>query len=66
MPKTANAYIEGWNACMRGEDGRYTNPYAPPKEPVFHDKHAAWSCGFLDAMDAEDGEQPDPHALGLE
>lgn len=35
----AAAYVLGWNACMAGEDGRYTNPQHD------HDTAYAWSCG---------------------
>lgn len=53
------AYERGWRACMRGEDGRFTNPYGPSQERI------AWDAGFLDAMDAEDGEEPDAAAAGF-
>ena len=46
----AQAYRDGWNACMNGVDGRYTHSEWPH----------AWQHGFLDAMEAEDGEKPSP------
>ena len=55
----AQAYVTGWRACMAGEDGRYTNPYSDQ-----HPNRYAWDHGFLDAMDAEDGEQPEPACHG--
>jgi ribosome modulation factor len=49
---TRRAYVAGWQACMTGEDGRYTNPYTDPSARY------AWDHGFLNAMEAEDGETP--------
>ena len=55
------AYIEGWNACENGEDGRYTNPHPSGSPAAF-----AWNHGFLDCMESEDGDgdYPDPKAAG--
>lgn len=50
----AQDYIDGWQACMSGLDGRYLS-----KSMV-----AAFCAGFTDAMEAEDGEQPDPACAG--
>ena len=61
MNEQAKAYIEGWTACMQGEDGRFTNPYPAH---VADPQHYAWSHGFLDAMEAEDGETPEPECAG--
>lgn len=55
----AQAYCAGWFACFRGEDGRYTNPNARHSEASY-----AWDHGFLDAMDAEDGEAAQPETCG--
>lgn len=55
----AQAYIDGWNACMSGEDGRFTNPH-----PSRTDAAYAWNHGFLTAMEAEDGELPEPECAG--
>lgn len=55
---TAEAYIAGWHACMAGLDGRYSNPHED------RDLNYAWNYGFLNAMDAEDGEDPDPECVG--
>lgn len=54
------AYERGWRACMRGEDGRFTNPY-----PLSMEERIAWDAGFLDAMEAEDGEEADAAAAGF-
>lgn len=51
---TKAAYCAGWRACMAGADGRYLAETIPVGERY------EWEHGFLDAMDAEDGEQPDP------
>jgi hypothetical protein len=56
----AQAYIDGWHACMNGEDGRFTNPH-----PFRTDTNYAWSAGFLDAMEAEDDEEPEPWCAGF-
>jgi hypothetical protein len=55
----AAAYVAGWNACMAGEDGRYTCP-----EPRGNETAYAWNHGFLDAMEAEDSETPEPACAG--
>jgi hypothetical protein len=55
----ADAYRAGWQACFAGEDGRFTNP-----EPRRSETAYAWDHGFLDAMEAEDGEQPEPASAG--
>jgi hypothetical protein len=54
----AQAYVAGWRFCMAGGDGRYTD-HGLTGEPAF-----AWNHGFLDAMEAEDGEQPEPETAG--
>lgn len=65
LQQTYQIYVDGWNAGMKGEDGRYTNPHKPPSMPDFRDPHVVWCTGFLDAMEAEDGEQPQPETAGL-
>jgi hypothetical protein len=55
----ASAYKEGWIACMAGEDGRYTNPYKQRTDLAY-----AWNHGFLDAMEAEENEEPQPATAG--
>lgn len=59
MTTQAQAYTAGWQACFAGEDGRFTNP-----EPRGSDTTYAWTHGFLDAMEAEDGEDPQPDTAG--
>jgi hypothetical protein len=54
----AEAYTAGWNACMAGCDGRYW------PERLDTDTGYAWKHGWLDAMEAEDGEEPEPHWAG--
>jgi hypothetical protein len=76
MITESQAYAAGWNACMNGVDGRYAQQFvahlggAPAK---FHDSSAyqinkelagAWTHGWLDAMEAEDGEEPEPECAG--
>ncbi len=58
----AQAYIEGWKACFAGEDGRFANPYNCLKSKL----QCAWTHGFLDAMEAEDNEEPEPSTAGYE
>lgn len=58
---TATAYAQGWSACFAGDDGRFGNPYNRDTQQAF-----AWDAGFLDAMEAEDGEDPQPAAAGFE
>lgn len=60
---TANAYCLGWQACMDGLDGRYVNPY-PSDMNECYDESYAWTHGFLDAMESEEGEQPEPECAG--
>jgi hypothetical protein len=61
----AQAYVDGWKACFAGEDGRYTNPYNRGYErAAVPDMQYTWSHGFLDAMEAEDGEEPLPETAG--
>lgn len=55
----AQAYILGWQACFNGEDGRFTNQL-----PRHSDTEYAWNHGFLDAAEAEDGEEPEPECAG--
>lgn len=61
MMTLAQAYVAGWNACFSGEDGRFTNPCDRYTNEAF-----AWSHGFLDAMDAEDGDKPEPGWAGYD
>lgn len=56
----AHAYIAGWQAWMAGCDGRYTMPGVYQGESLAH----AWRHGFVDAMEAEDGEDPEPECAG--
>lgn len=58
-PTQATAYTEGWHACMRGEDMRFTCPYTQNS-----DEEYAWLHGALDAMEAEDDEEPQPETMG--
>ena len=62
MTTEAEAYTEGWKACMRGEDGRFTNPYPLAIDTEY--QHIAWCHGFLDAMEAEDDDEPEPGCAG--
>lgn len=55
----SECYISGWQACFSGEDGRFTNPYPRRSEEAY-----AWDHGFLDAMEAEENEQPEPTCAG--
>lgn len=55
----AQAYIDGWRACMAGQDGRFTNPHERHTDVAY-----AWNHGFLDAMEAEDSEEPQPETAG--
>lgn len=55
----AQAYVDGWQACFAGEDGRYTNPCERRSDTAY-----AWDHGFLDAMEAEDDESPLPECVG--
>ena len=57
----AQAYVAGWEACFAGEDGRFTNPFKDGSEA--RNKYA-WDHGFLDAMEAEDDEKPEPSCVG--
>jgi hypothetical protein len=58
----AQAYIKGWNACMAGCDGRYS--FDRPGDGNTDALKYAWTHGFLDAMEAEDGEEPEPACAG--
>lgn len=53
------AYVAGWHCTMTGADPRYSNPYARRSAEAY-----AWDHGALDAMEAEDGEQPEPKCAG--
>lgn len=64
MNAQANAYTLGWQACFNGEDGRFTNPYSSSAAYGESEQAYAWTHGFLDAMEAEDGEQPEPSTAG--
>ena len=55
----AEAYCAGWQACFEGEDGRFTNPFLSGSKASY-----AWDHGFLDAMEAEEGEEPEPETAG--
>lgn len=59
----AQAYINGWNACMAGCDGRYM-PESSSNGPLSADQRYAWIHGFEDAMEAEDGEELEPACVG--
>ena len=56
MHTEAQAYSAGWDACMNGVDDRYVTSVIEHRN--------AWLHGWLDAMDAEDGEEPIPEAVG--
>lgn len=67
MPTEAQAYIEGWNARFRGEDTRYTSPFNgawKTRDDPSGKLQYAWTHGALDAMEAEDGEEPEPGTAG--
>jgi hypothetical protein len=55
----SGAYTAGWLACMAGDDGRFVNPH-----PFNTDLSYAWDHGFLDAMESEEGELPQPESAG--
>lgn len=54
----SEAYMASWRACMAGVDGRYL------PEGVDRETGYAWTHGWLDAMEAEDGEEPEPACAG--
>jgi hypothetical protein len=54
----AQTYRDGWKACITGEDGR-SNPHARHSDAA-----CAWADGFIDAMEAADGEEPRPETVG--
>jgi hypothetical protein len=54
-----DAYRAGWAASMAGLDGRFHNPHEPRTET-----HAAWTHGFLDAMEADDDDKCAPDCAG--
>lgn len=58
----AQSYISGWNACMDSVDGRYV-PLADHGYAT-EELRYAWMHGWLDAMEAEDGEGPEPACVG--
>ncbi len=58
----ARAYVNGWNACMAGVDGRYV--LLVEDGYTTEELRYAWTHGFLDAMEAEDGEEPEPACHG--
>lgn len=60
MTKIQIAYCAGWQACMAGYDGRYVNPHDRNSDVAY-----AWNAGFLDAMEAEDDDAPDPECAGF-
>jgi len=55
------AYSAGWMCVMSGADPRYCNPFDRKAMPK---SNYAWDHGALDAMEAEDGEEPDPKSAG--
>lgn len=59
----AQAYTNGWNACMAGCDGRYM-PESSSGGPLSEEERYAWLSGFNDAMEADDGEEPEPACAG--
>lgn len=44
------AYVAGWEACFLP---RFTNPYPRRSYAAY-----AWNLGFREAMESEEGEQP--------
>jgi hypothetical protein len=60
----AEAYIAGWNAVMNGADARYGMIFAQEHANSDPQISYAWTHGALDAMEAEDGEQPEPSCVG--
>ena len=56
----AEAYIAGWRACFAGVDGRYA-----PLE-LYGDTKYAWKHGWLDALEAEENEEPQPACVGYD
>ena len=60
MTTQSQAYIAGWNAVMSGADPRYSNPHGHSKDN--ESLAYAWTHGALDAMEADDGEVPQPEA----
>jgi isocitrate lyase len=59
MTTEAQAYVAGWQACMAGVDGRYASESSSKAENSY-----AWIHGWLDAMEAEDSEEPQPDCAG--
>jgi hypothetical protein len=55
----AQAYCEGWCEVMAGADPRFCNPYIRESKENY-----AWNHGALDAMEAEDGDLPEPACAG--
>jgi hypothetical protein len=55
----AQAYVDGWNACFNGEDGRFTNPHKNDDALNY-----AWDYGFLDASEADENDAPHPECVG--
>lgn len=65
MITEAQCYIAGWKACMNGVDGRYASTFGYDEPYRITDTHRyAWEHGFLDAMEADDDEQPEPSCAG--
>ncbi len=60
----AEAYIIGWNAVMAGADARGGLRFAREYADGDKDIEYAWTHGALDAMEAEDGEEPEPACHG--
>lgn len=59
----AQAYVAGWKACTAGCDGRYWFD-RPGDDGSNKEISVAWSHGFLDAMEAEEGEEPESACAG--
>ena len=55
----AHAYREGWAHCLAGNDGRWGNPY-----PRVGKLSYAFDHGFVDCMEAEDGDTCEPGYAG--
>jgi hypothetical protein len=67
----AQAYIAGWRACMAGCDGRYpamirAGQWQTPSDITDSEISSAWTHGWLDAFEAEDGEEPEPACAGYD
>jgi hypothetical protein len=54
----SEAYVAGWNACMNSVDARAVRAAIQRRN--------AWLHGWLDALEADDDEEPCPEAAGYE